>query len=67
MIYSWVSTEIFPEGGNIDILPIVLTLLMMQCKWMFTNHSTLSAPQKIPRVMAAKNARHLQQTPSILR
>jgi len=44
--YAWASAEIFPGGGNLDILLIIFKLLTMQCKWTFTKRFTLSTPQR---------------------
>jgi len=40
------AAEIFPEGGNVDILLIFFRLLSLQCKLMFTKRFTVSTPQR---------------------
>jgi len=39
---SLTSAEIFPGGGNVQILLILYRLLTMQCKWTFRKSFTLS-------------------------
>jgi len=66
---SLASAEIFPGGGNVDILLIFFRLLTMQCKWTFTKHITLSAQKEFAPFhgLVKKNALRWQQQPGILR
>jgi len=41
---TWAAADIFPGGGNVEILLVLFRLLTMQCKWTFTKRITLSSP-----------------------
>jgi len=40
----WASAEIYPVGGNVNILFILFMLLTMQCNCTCTKRFTLSTP-----------------------
>ena len=43
--WTWATAEIFPRGGNVNILLLLARLLTMQCECMFTKRFTISTRQ----------------------